>query len=496
MTNTWDAANRLTQIVNPKSEIVNLYNGVNDRVGQVVDGVTTHFALDVQGLPEVIYTSEGNAYLHLPGVIMTENITGEVRYLLSDGLGSVRQAVDENAAVVAYNEFDPYGNPVNNGGEPYGFTGEWWENEVGLLHLRARWYSVETGTFLSRDSVEGEPAYAYVRGNVVNRTDPSGLCAQFGDDACWSVYEQIIRLCPECKDVQRATFTGDRYLHEENIYYLKDILGRMQNGWRPSPPVPGGISEIAEAIRKSHENDDDGMIFGFSHSVSYIWLFNTSAQSPREWINLDLKFNGACLPDTGDTKGREIVFDFKHQEVGLFKYSGDVLNVGTVVNGSLANYVGKTRGFVNAGYDRGVGAYKNYFFSGSLYGGVNDPLLGVFGAGVVDMEAAPLDDNKNLDPTGVFATYYGAAGGFSVGPSTVVKGLPVTANAEAAVTFYELERRYKYVPLEDKRRDTFWRGTAAIQMIDHMKWLSLLNPIGRALLPQSVIQVIGFVNKG
>jgi hypothetical protein len=80
MTNTWDAANRLTQIVNPKSEIVNLYNGVNDRVGQVVDGVTTHFALDVAaGLPEVIYTSEGNAYLHLPGVIMTESAAGETR---------------------------------------------------------------------------------------------------------------------------------------------------------------------------------------------------------------------------------------------------------------------------------------------------------------------------------------------------------------------------------------------------------------------------------
>ncbi len=54
MTNTWDAANRLTEIVNPKSSIVNLYNGVNDRVGQVTDGVTTTFALDGQGLPEVI----------------------------------------------------------------------------------------------------------------------------------------------------------------------------------------------------------------------------------------------------------------------------------------------------------------------------------------------------------------------------------------------------------------------------------------------------------
>jgi RHS repeat-associated protein len=129
----------------------------------------------VQGLPEVIYTSDDEAYLHLPGVIMTER-AGEVRYLLSDGLGSVRQAVDETGAVLAYYEFDPYGSPVNDtsGGEPYGFTGEWYESQIELLHLRARWYWPETGTFLSVDPVESEPLYVYVRGNVVNRVDPRG----------------------------------------------------------------------------------------------------------------------------------------------------------------------------------------------------------------------------------------------------------------------------------------------------------------------------------
>ena len=54
-----------------------------DRVGQTVgQSTTTHFALDVQarpersrrvGLPEVIYTDQGVASLHLNGVIVTEN---------------------------------------------------------------------------------------------------------------------------------------------------------------------------------------------------------------------------------------------------------------------------------------------------------------------------------------------------------------------------------------------------------------------------------------
>ena len=74
------------------------------------------------GLPEVIYTSEGNSYLHLPGVIVAESAAGETRYLLSDGpstslrtrLGSVQsgQATGESGEVFASYEFDPDGNDL------------------------------------------------------------------------------------------------------------------------------------------------------------------------------------------------------------------------------------------------------------------------------------------------------------------------------------------------------------------------------------------------
>jgi len=39
----------------------------------------------------------GNAYLHLPGVIVAEK-AGETRYLPGDDLGSARQAIDELGA--------------------------------------------------------------------------------------------------------------------------------------------------------------------------------------------------------------------------------------------------------------------------------------------------------------------------------------------------------------------------------------------------------------
>ena len=132
-------------------------------------------------------------------MIVTENRAGELRYLLPDGLGSVRQALDEDGRPVFYYEFDPYGNPVNNtgGGDPYGYTGEWWDSATELLHLRARWYDPAVGRFLSRDPLLGDilqaqtqNPYVYGVNNPLNYLDPSGqtvrsaldLVRQYRDD--------------------------------------------------------------------------------------------------------------------------------------------------------------------------------------------------------------------------------------------------------------------------------------------------------------------------
>ncbi len=65
--------------------------------------------------------------------------------------------------------------------EPFGFTGEWQDAGMGLVHLRARWYAPQQGRFTARDSwlgSEEEPQtlapYTYVHNDSVNWTDPTG----------------------------------------------------------------------------------------------------------------------------------------------------------------------------------------------------------------------------------------------------------------------------------------------------------------------------------
>ncbi|MBN1887178.1 MAG: FG-GAP repeat protein [Thermoflexales bacterium] len=114
---------------------------------------------------------------------------GEWTYYLPDGLGSVRQEVDENGQVIAARSFDPYGEVMEgNGGTPFGYTGEQYDADTQLVFLRARYLQPELGMFLSRDPWGGDPerpltmnCYLYALAHPINHTDPTGLWPRRGE---------------------------------------------------------------------------------------------------------------------------------------------------------------------------------------------------------------------------------------------------------------------------------------------------------------------------
>ncbi len=105
------------------------------------------------------------------------------RYLSGrDALNSVRQETDAAGAVLAVRRFDPYGVPLAaDGGQPYGYSGEWWDAGTELVYLRARYLRPELGLFLTRDTWPGDVrqpgtlnAHSYTNNNPLRYTDPSG----------------------------------------------------------------------------------------------------------------------------------------------------------------------------------------------------------------------------------------------------------------------------------------------------------------------------------
>lgn len=59
---------------------------------------------------------------------------------------------------------------------PFRYCGEYFDEETGFVYLRARYYSPDTGRFVSEDPIkDGNNWYVYCGNNPVNNIDPLGL---------------------------------------------------------------------------------------------------------------------------------------------------------------------------------------------------------------------------------------------------------------------------------------------------------------------------------
>jgi len=108
-----------------------------------------------------------------------------IRYQLDNHLGSACLEVNENAAVLTYEEYFPYGATSFIAGlsaaevslKRYRYTGKERDAENGLSYHGARYYASWIGRWTAPDALgitDGVNVYAYTRDNPVARIDPTG----------------------------------------------------------------------------------------------------------------------------------------------------------------------------------------------------------------------------------------------------------------------------------------------------------------------------------
>jgi RHS repeat-associated protein len=100
-----------------------------------------------------------------------------------DERGSVISISDGAGDTTDINLYDAYGRPGASNAGRFQYTGQIWLSEggIGLYHYKARAYSPYLGRFLQTDTIgfgDGMNLYAYVGGDPVNFTDPSGLAQE------------------------------------------------------------------------------------------------------------------------------------------------------------------------------------------------------------------------------------------------------------------------------------------------------------------------------
>ena len=108
-----------------------------------------------------------------------------VRYQFGNHLGSASLELNDNAVVISYEEYYPYGSTsyqavnkdLNAAVKRYRYTGKERDEESGLYYHGARYYAPWLGRWVSCDPkgmVDGPSLYIYTRNNPINMLDPTG----------------------------------------------------------------------------------------------------------------------------------------------------------------------------------------------------------------------------------------------------------------------------------------------------------------------------------
>ena len=200
--NEGELSNWQNQPSNPTSTAAFLYDGQGNRVAQQsTQGGTTTTTVYVGNVEEDSTTggtTTKTTYYYANGARIAMAVNGSFSYLASDGLGSADVALNSTGSATASALYAPYGSArYSNGTMPtdYGFTGQHSDSITGLDYYNARYYDPTASQFASADTVLpgngfdvwGLSRYAYVEGNPIIRTDPSGnvLAYAGGGGGCY-----------------------------------------------------------------------------------------------------------------------------------------------------------------------------------------------------------------------------------------------------------------------------------------------------------------------
>ena len=200
------------------------YDGTSARVGKTVGTAastetetTKYYNMGATVLNEVSSNDGNTTNLIGAGIEARLNVSGGY-FLQKNAHGDVTAAISGTERVATY-DYDAFGNTLVEEGEinnPIRYSGEYLDEETGLIYLHARYYDSSIGRFISEDPIrDGMNWYAYCGNSPVMFADPLGLIPiKFNSEEDLNMFQSIAKTIFGDEDFQFD------YTEENGVYTI------------------------------------------------------------------------------------------------------------------------------------------------------------------------------------------------------------------------------------------------------------------------------------
>ena len=188
----YNLKNQLVSFSNNTSEVSYSYGANGLRKSKTVGGVNTAFVWNGQNLACETKGADKTYYIYdMTGIILSETGANSKSYL-KDSHGNVTSIYNGSQLENTY-QYSAFGNEITGNAfeqNPFGYCGEYTDNETGLVYLRNRYYSADTGRFLTEDPIRsGLNWYVYCENNPVMFIDRAGLSAESNIKSAYNAWQ-------------------------------------------------------------------------------------------------------------------------------------------------------------------------------------------------------------------------------------------------------------------------------------------------------------------